>query len=113
MQNTVGSGTFATILGGITIWNPWSNKSDSDLEDSACTVQVLLFFSIELSFDSVGSFKLKEQKFQISKKTATYWIKKMEKSFSRTIVLKECKKTNLLMVKTRNCSEYVTEFLIK
>ena len=82
-----GSGTFDIILGGITIWNPWSNKSDSNLEDSACTVQGLLFFSIELSFDSVGSFKLKEQKFQISKKTATYWIKKMEKSFSRTIVL--------------------------
>ena len=44
----IGPGKFATILGGITIWNPWSNKSDSNLEDSACTVhylQMLLFFS--------------------------------------------------------------------
>ena len=43
-----GSDTVATILGGITIWNLWSNKSDVNLEDSACTVQtrVLLFFSI-------------------------------------------------------------------
>ena len=61
----IGSGRFATILGGITIWNPWSNESGANLEDSACTVQVLLFFSIELSFDSVGSFKLKEQKRQL------------------------------------------------
>ena len=42
----IGSGTFATILGGITIWNPWSNETDANLEDSACTVQVLLFFPI-------------------------------------------------------------------
>ena len=42
------SGTFATILGGITIWNTWSNKSDANLEDSACTVRVLLFFSIPI-----------------------------------------------------------------
>ena len=34
---------------GITIWNPWSNKSDADLEDSACTVRVLLSFPIALS----------------------------------------------------------------
>ena len=42
----IGSGTFATILGGITIWNPWSNESDANLEGSACTVRMLLFFSI-------------------------------------------------------------------
>ena len=42
----IGSGTYATILGGITIWNLWSNESDANLEDSACTVPVLLFFSI-------------------------------------------------------------------
>ena len=40
----IGSGTFATILGEITIWNPWFH---ANLEDSACTVRVLLFFSIE------------------------------------------------------------------
>jgi hypothetical protein len=34
----IGSGTFATILGGITIWYPWSNKSYANLEDSACTL---------------------------------------------------------------------------
>ena len=28
------------------IWNPWSNETDANLEDSACTVRVLLFFSI-------------------------------------------------------------------
>ena len=28
------------------IWNPWSNKADANLEDSACTVRVLLFFPI-------------------------------------------------------------------
>ena len=28
------------------IWNPWSNKIDANLEDSACTVRVLLFFPI-------------------------------------------------------------------
>ena len=33
----IGSGTFATILGGIIIWNPWSNESTANLEDSACT----------------------------------------------------------------------------
>ena len=26
-----------THLGGITIWNPWSNKTNANLEDSACT----------------------------------------------------------------------------
>ena len=26
------------------IWNPWSNKTDANLEDSACTVRMLLFF---------------------------------------------------------------------
>ena len=26
------------------IWNPWSNETDANLEDSACTVRVLLFF---------------------------------------------------------------------
>ena len=41
----IGSGTLAGDLGGITIWNPWSNESDANLEVSACTVQVL-FFSI-------------------------------------------------------------------
>ena len=45
----ISSGTFATILGGITIWNPWSNKSYANLEDSACPVRVLLFFSIGIS----------------------------------------------------------------
>ena len=29
------------------IWNPWSNKTDASLEDSACTVQVLLFLPIQ------------------------------------------------------------------
>ena len=43
----IGSGTFATILGGITIWNPWSNENYANLEDSACTVRVLLFFSMK------------------------------------------------------------------
>ena len=49
MQNTVpiGSGTFATIHGGKTIWNPWSNECDSNLEDSAYTVQLFLFFKIK------------------------------------------------------------------
>ena len=40
----IGSGTFVTILGGITIWNPWSNESYANLEDSDCTVQMLFFF---------------------------------------------------------------------
>ena len=26
------------------IWNPWSNETNANLEDSACTVRVLLFF---------------------------------------------------------------------
>ena len=42
----IGSGTLAGDLGGITFWNPWSNKRDANLEDSACTVRVLLFFPI-------------------------------------------------------------------
>ena len=42
----IGSGTLARDLGRITIWNPWPNESDANLEDSACTVRVLLFFSI-------------------------------------------------------------------
>ena len=42
----IGSGTFATIFGGIIIQNPWSNKSDANLEGSACTVRMLLFLSI-------------------------------------------------------------------
>ena len=25
------------------IWNPWSNETDANLEDSACTVRVSLF----------------------------------------------------------------------
>ena len=37
-----------TLAGGIIIWNPWSNKSDANLEDSARTVRVLLFFSIKI-----------------------------------------------------------------
>ena len=45
----IGYVTLAGDLGGITIWNPWSNKSDANLEDSACTVQVLLFFPILLA----------------------------------------------------------------
>ena len=28
------------------IWNPWSNETDANLEDSACTIRVLLFFPI-------------------------------------------------------------------
>ena len=28
------------------IWNPWSNKTDANLEDSACTVPSLLFLPI-------------------------------------------------------------------
>ena len=36
-----------THLGGITIWNHCSNKTDANLEDSACTVRVLLFFPIQ------------------------------------------------------------------
>ena len=44
----IGCGTHAGDLGGITIWNPWSNKSDTNLEDSVCTVRVLLFFSTEI-----------------------------------------------------------------
>ena len=28
------------------IWNPWSNETATNLEDSACTVRVLLFFPI-------------------------------------------------------------------
>ena len=27
------------------VWNPWSNKTDANLEDTACTVRVLLDFS--------------------------------------------------------------------
>ena len=56
-----GSGTFATILGGITIWNPWSNKSDASLEDSACAVRVLLFFPIGTLYlvDTTAAFKWK------------------------------------------------------
>ena len=42
----ISSGTLAGDLGGITIWNLWSNESDANLEDSACTVRVLLFFPI-------------------------------------------------------------------
>ena len=37
---------FRSVLGGITIWNLWSNGSDVNLEDSACTVRELKFFSI-------------------------------------------------------------------
>ena len=33
-----------THLKEMTVWNPWSNKTDVNLEDSACTVRVLLFF---------------------------------------------------------------------
>ena len=28
------------------IWNPWSNETDANLEDSVCRVRVLLFFPI-------------------------------------------------------------------
>ena len=41
------------------IWNPWSNKTDANLEDSACTVRVLLFFpiiNIGLSLDKIEHF---------------------------------------------------------
>ena len=42
----IGFGTLAGDIGVITIWNPWSNRSDANLEDSACTVRVLFFFPI-------------------------------------------------------------------
>ena len=29
----ISCGTLAGDLGGITIWNPWSNESDANLED--------------------------------------------------------------------------------
>ena len=45
----ISSGTLAGDLGGITICNPWSNESDANLEDSACTVLVLLFFPIGIN----------------------------------------------------------------
>ena len=49
-QNTVSisSGTLAGDLGGTTIWNPWSNDREVNLEVSACTVRVLFFFPIAL-----------------------------------------------------------------
>ena len=31
----------------ITIWTPWSNESDANLEDSACTARMLYFFPME------------------------------------------------------------------
>ena len=44
MQNTVRwhSNQFQTT----NIWNHWSNKTDANLEESACTVRLLLFFPI-------------------------------------------------------------------
>ena len=44
MQNTNRSGS--DQLQPTHVWNPWSNKTDANLEDSACTVQVLLFSPI-------------------------------------------------------------------
>ena len=39
----IGSGTLAGDLGGITIWNPWSNESPANLEDCLrCTSLVNL-----------------------------------------------------------------------
>ena len=34
----IGSCTLAKDLGGLTIWNPWSNESDANLEDSASSL---------------------------------------------------------------------------
>ena len=42
-----------THLGGITIWDPWSNKTDAKLEDSVCTVRVLLFFPIRYTVNGI------------------------------------------------------------
>ena len=36
------------------IWNPWSNKTDANLEDSACTVRVLLFFRIVAKLSKIS-----------------------------------------------------------
>ena len=42
------------------IGNPWSNESDANVEDSDCTVQMLLFFSITTAmFTSQYYLKLK------------------------------------------------------
>ena len=42
----ISSGTLDGDLAGITIWNPWSNKSDANLEVSACKARMLLIFPI-------------------------------------------------------------------
>ena len=59
----MGSGTLAGDLGGITIWNPWSNESDTNLEDSACTVRVLLFFPMEVNAQYCASKQTQTAKF--------------------------------------------------
>ena len=42
------------------IWNPWSNETDTNLEDSACTVRVLLFFpTLHRHFKIVRAMALK------------------------------------------------------
>ena len=43
----IDSGTFATILGGITIWNPWSNESDANLEDCLHSTSVVILLNTE------------------------------------------------------------------
>ena len=43
------------------IWNPWSNETDAILEDSACTVQVLLFFPIDANIENVYINRLLNQ----------------------------------------------------
>ena len=56
MQNTVNgvpiaSGTLARDLGGITNWSSWSNGSDANLEDTACTVRMLFLFLMKLKIE--------------------------------------------------------------
>ena len=48
----ISSGTLTTELGLTTIWTPWSNESDANLEDSACTARMLLLFPT-ISFERV------------------------------------------------------------
>jgi hypothetical protein len=48
MQNTVRrhSDRLDGAVVGSFFWKLWSNKSDANVDDSDCTVQMLLFFSI-------------------------------------------------------------------
>ena len=56
------------LHGGITIWNPWSNKSYANLD------LVLLFFSIVLNLSSWAPQQIKKMSLftSISKKTKTH-----------------------------------------